>query len=159
MKKILIALGIFTLGSVLQLIWGTVYLFSDVSALTQLCVLISFLILSAVGLSAFDQLQKKTQITENLTDTFRMLVFHCDRMATVLIALGTANVVAVAISCLYPLPFWIQSCLMLGMVMVLIAAVVVVLLILRTERSKRSAEKKTSVPSECQEDDSIHNNS
>ena len=158
MKKILVALGIFTLGSVLQLILGTVYLFQDVAPLTQLCVLSSFLVMSALGLSFLEQLEKSPKVTEGLTDNFRMLLFHCGRFATALITLCTANVLAVTISYLYTIPFWVQANLMLGMVLVLIAAVVVVFLILRAGRPKKPVEKESVQVAEQPESTIIENN-
>ncbi len=148
MKKILVALGIFALGSILQLTMGTVYLFNDVAPLTQLCVLLSFLLVSTFGLSVLDQLEKMPKVTEGLTDTFRMLVFHCGRLASVLMVLGTLNVLAVAASYLYTIPFWVHASLLLGMVLVMIVSVVVVLLIVRAGRPKKVKDQPQDEPSQ-----------
>ncbi len=136
MKKIIAALGIFAAGSIIQLIMGTIFLFTEVKPSTELCLMASLLVISSFGLALLDHFQKKADLLNTLTDSFRMSVYHCERLSGILLLLETLNVLIIGASFLFSVWSWLQGALMLSMVLVMIVAVLVVLVIIKDDIAK-----------------------
>lgn len=150
MKKLLCVCGIFVGSGLLQLISSTVFLFVGLGPVTKAAVQALLLLLAAFALILGEIFLGMLNRADQLDDALKGLVFQGNRLAGILLAIETCNVLAMALAAVLSVPLWVYVVFLLAMVLTTIIGVLVVIQAVRSagEALTETTPEETNVSQE-----------
>lgn len=146
MKKLLYTCGVFAGGSLLQLISSTAFLFVGMDPMVETGIQALLLLLTAVALILAEIFLNQINREGLLDDADKGLIFQINRLASILLAIETACVIAMAVASIFALPMWAHGALAVLFVAACVISVIVVF------RAVRAGMKEDGLDEQPEED-------